>query len=286
MDRSHTMPRLCFILTAALSLLGAALRSVCMICCFDANPGYFTAGILPTVTNLLYFVAVAAAIICAVLTPKNCLPGELHTPMRAPAACLLGLALAIFTVISLWICFPARKSDLMLAPTLLGLLASTYYLLSGNRDGRYPDWLSFLGYLPVFWSIAGVAETYFDRYTTMNSPVKISLQMAFLGFMLIALAELRFRVGRAMPRYSLTLWSIGSFLCLHGSIPLLVATGARVLQNVQHLLYAMVLLFAGLYGLYLLFRYTCFPSELPADASAEENTAVPVVPEANTPNAE
>ena len=261
MDRFRTMPRLCFMITLALTAIGVALRSVCMFCCFDADPGYFSVGILPTLSNILYFPAVATAVVCALLTPKDCLPTELRIPHRVPAAMLLGIALAAFTIVSLLFWFPARKSDIMIAPTVLGLLASTYYFLSGNRDGQYPDWLSLIGYLPVLWGLSAVAETYFDRYTVMNSPVKISLQLGFLGFSLIGLAELRFRVGRASPRYALALLSIGSFVGMTGSIPVLIATGAQILQNLPHLLYAAVLLFASLYGFYTLFHLAYIPSE-------------------------
>ncbi|MBQ9151909.1 MAG: hypothetical protein IJX72_06635 [Clostridia bacterium] len=283
MDRSYTMPRLCFVLTAALTVFGVVLRSLCMIFYFDTDPGYFASGFMPALSNILYFVAVAVAIVCSCLIPKNSLPNELHTRMRTPTALLLGLALAIFTALALIVCFPVRRSNIMIAPTLMGLLASTYYFVSGNRNGRYPDWLAFLGYLPVLWSVAAVGEVYFDNYTTMNSPVKIALQMAFLGFMFIALAELRFRVGRPMPRYSVAMLSMGSFACLTGSVPILIATGARMLDNVLHLLYAVVLLFAGLYGLYLLFRYTCFPSDAPSGETAEDTANTP---EATVPNAE
>ena len=283
MDRSYTMPRLCFTTTAVLALLGVALRTVCLLCFYDADPGYFVEGFLPSLSNVLYFIAVAVGIIGALLVPKNTLPSELHIPQRAPLAVLLGIALAVFTIISLFFCFPARRSDIMLAPTLLGLLASTYYFLSASRNGRYPDWLSFLGYLPVFWSIGSVAETYFDPYTTMNSPVKLALQMGFLGFMLVALAELRFRVGRSLPRYSLALLALGSYTCLVGSIPILIATGARVLESLQHLLYAVVLLCAGLYSLYLLFSYTCRPATVTDEAPQEDQ---PPSPASANPNAE
>ena len=273
MDDSRTMPRLCFIITLALAVIGTALRSVCMFCCFDADPGYFSPGILPTLSDILYFVAVAVAITCAALTPKHRLTTELHTPYRAPFSILLGVSLAAFTIASLLIWFPARKSDIMIAPAILGLLASTYYFLSCNRNGRYPDWLSLVGYLPVLWSLSAVAETYFDLYTVMNSPVKVSLQMGFLGFALIGLAELRFRVGRATPRYSLALVSIGSFTCLMGAIPVLIATGAQILKNLPHLLYAVVLLFVGLYGFYILFHITFSPVAETDEASS------PVTPE-------
>ena len=53
----------------------------------------------------------------------------------------------------------------------------------------------------------------------------------------------------------------GSFLALNGSVPILLGTGAHILDNTLHLFYAIVLLCGGLYGLYTLFQFTWFPSE-------------------------
>lgn len=290
MERSYIMPRLCFILTFALTLFSVVLRSLCMVFYFDVDPGYFTADLMPVLSNVLYFVAITIALVCVSLTPKDSLSSELHTRLRAPVAIILGLSLAAFTVISFIVCFPSRQSKLMIAPTLLGLFAAIYFLLSAKRNGRYPDRLSFLGYLPVLWSIGAIGEIYFDNYTTMNSPIKTSLLFALLGFMFIMLAELRFRVNQPMPRYSVFMLSVGGFTTLTGSIPVLVATGAGKLDHIRHLLYAAVLLFAGLYGFYLLFRYTLFPSDVPDETTDEPTEAVEesntTISETVAPNAE
>ncbi len=271
MDRRRHIPRICFLLTVGLTLLGVALRSFCMLCLFDVDPGYFAPGLLPTVSDLLYFAAVLIPTVCMILTPKNSLSPEPRAPRRLPFALLLALALTAFTIVSLLICFPARKSNAMIVPSLLGLPAALYYFISANRDGRYPDYLSFLGYLPALWNVAAVAETYFDNYTTMNGPIKISLHMGFLGFMMINLAELRVRVGKPAPRYSVAFLSIGSYACLVGSIPLLLALCAGNLSNIRHALFAAVLLAAGLYGLYLLLRYSHSPApEAPSEEPAPE----------------
>ena len=274
MDRRRKIPRLCFLLTVGLTLLGVILRSVCMLFFFDVDPGYFVPGPLATICDLLYFAAVLVPTVCMILTPKDALSREPLAPRRFPFALLLGLALTAFTVISLLISFPARKSDVMLVPSLLGVLTATYYFVSAKRDGRYPDGLAFLGYLPVFWNVAAVAETYFDNFTTMNGPVKISLHMGFLGFMMISLAELRVRVNKPSPRYSVAFLSIGSYACLVGSIPLLLGLFNGNLSDLRHILYASVLLAAGLYGFYLLLRYTHSPAPIVADATPETpNTA-------------
>lgn len=283
MDGSRTMPRLTFICVAGVTLLGIILRTLSYLFCFDVDPGYFAAGLLPTLGNILYFVAVLGTVVLALCIPKGTLPTELHTRLRAPVSLALGISLLACSVTALILCTPQSKSRLPMAAALMGLLAALYYLLSAKKNGKYPTPIALLGYFPVLWSILCVAELYFDVHTTMNSPVKISLQLAFMGAMLMGLSELRFRVGRSLPRYSVAFWGIGSFTTLTGAVPLLIATGARILDNTTHLLYAVALLFMGLYGLYHMFRYTCSPSDIPVTADTAEAVSETDAP---TPNAE
>jgi hypothetical protein len=284
MDRSRALPRLCFIITAVLTLISVAVRTLCMLTAFDAEVGYLAPGPMTALANALYFVTAAAIVILAVLIPKDTLPGELRICLRAPSACLLGLALAAFTVVAMTVCIPTAPSKLLTVSAVLGLPASSYYFLSATRGGRYPDWLSFLGYLPVFWCVTAVGELYFDVYVTMNSPLKVTLQAGLLGFMLMSLQELRFRIGRATPRAAVAFFGMGSFTCLTAAIPLLIATGAGVVSHTLHTLYAIVLLAAGLYGLYHMFRYTCPTAPACPIGEAEANPDAP--DETPEPNAE
>lgn len=285
MDRSRTMPRLSFVLTAVLTLAGAVLRTVCMLTDFDTKVGYFNEGFLPTLSNVLYFAMVISAIVCAFLIPKGTLPTALHTRLRFPAAFLWGLSLAAFTVVSLILCFPFRTNEVMLVPTLLGLLASTYFFVSGKKGGRYPDWLSLMGFVPVLWCVAAVGETYTDQFTAMNSPIKVALQMGFIGLMLILISELRFRLGKPLPRTAVALTGMGCFFALNGALPVLAGTGAGVLDNILHMLYAVVLLCGGLYGLFTLFQYTCLPTP-PADGETAEPDGDPQADTPEVPTAE
>lgn len=284
MDRSRALPRLCFITTAALTLISVAVRTLCMLTAFDAEVGYLASGPMTALANALYFVTAAAVVVLAVLIPKNTLPTELCVGLRAPSACLLGLALAAFAAVAVIVCVPTSSSKLLTVTAILALPTSAYYFLSATRGGRYPDWLSFLGYLPVLWCITAVGELYFDVYVTMNSPLKVTLQTGLLGFMLISLQELRFRIGRATPRIAMVCFGMGSFACLTAAVPLLIATGAGVVSHLLHTLYAIVLLAAGLYSLYHMFRYTRPSASVLPDSEAGEEPDTP--DETPEPNAE
>ena len=280
MDLNRTVPRLCALTTAALTLIAVILRTVAMLTSFDAEIGYFDPSVSVTLNHALYFVTAVLLIAAACFIPRGALPRELNAlPARTPLSVLVGLVLAAFTVAAFILCAPAAqeltpdpKGRLILAPILLGLPAAVYFLLSANRNGRYSDALGLAGFLPALWCVSGIAELYFDQFVTMNSPVKVSLHLGLLGFLFITLFELRFRIGRSLPRVAVVLFGMGSFTCLNASIPLLIATGAKVLDHRMHMLYAAVLLAAGLYGLCLLFG-CCYAA--PAEAVTPEAAPSP-----------
>ncbi len=269
MDRTRTIPRILFLTITALSLIGAGLRTVCMLTQFDSAIGYFDPALSVTLADLLYFIAAATAILAPCFIRRDTLPSLLCVRFRVAPALLLGVSLAGFTVVAFITCFPTRATDLMTIATVLGLLASTYFLVSAGRSGRYPDWLSLIGFLPVFWCLAAIADTYADPFTAMNSPVKLTLHLGLIGFLLILLAELRFRLGKPAPRVALCFLSLGLFFTLNGSLPILIATGAGILHNTLHLLYAAVLLCGGLYGGYMLYSYTFHPEDSLALSNSE-----------------
>ncbi len=269
MDRSRLLPRICLYGFPSLAVLGALLRTLALLTAFDAEVGYFNPGPLPVASDILLAAAILAAILCACLTPKGAVSTTLCHPVSRVPTLLMGIVLAGFTVAAFILCYPFKATslantgaesetiDLLLLPVIFGLLSSTYYLLLVftaflDENGRTPDWLSAIGFLPIFWALASLAETYTNRYVAMNSPVKISLHLALIGFLLILITELRYRLGKAVPRLALCFLSIGIVLTIAGALPVLVATGAKVLANVPHTLYAAVLVLAGVYGVALL----------------------------------
>lgn len=275
MARTPILTKSCFWITAILTLPGVTLRSLSMLLCFDAEIGYFAKGILPTLSEIVYPIAVAAAIAIACMIPKGALPKKLHTPARLPLSILMGIGFVAFSVLGFILCPPTATSKLLLAPLLAAPLASLYFFLSANKDSTFPDWLSLLGFLPILWGVTAIAQTYTDLYTPMNSPVKITLQLGFVGLMLILTAELRFRLGKPAPRMALALWSMGSFLCLCGSVPMIVAACASVPLNLTHVLYAVVLLFGGAYGGYILWQFAHTPVPVPYSKPTAPTPAEP-----------
>ncbi len=277
MDR-YRLPRIGFFFAVALTFIGVVLRSVCMLTQFDTAVGAFTRGVLPTISTGLYFAAVIGMSVLAFLIPKNSMSKELLAPHRTPFAVVLGFALVAFTVLSIVTSYNelfASGGMMRMILTLSALLAATYFFLSAGRYGRYRDSLIWAGFLPFIWCMCAVATTYSDPSVAINSPIKVSIQMGLLGFMLIMLSELRYRLGKAAPRGAVALTGIGVFCALNAAIPILI--GTVIVNHMLYTLCAALLLVAGVYGGYMLYCYTFRPPAAREDiiddaAESEDNS--------------
>lgn len=284
MDRSRLTPRLFCLISVILTLVGVVLRSLCILISFDVSVGYFNQGLLPVLSNTLYFLAVIAAIVCAALMPKGTLPTTLSDDGRRPMAYLLGLLLAAFTLGILLVCYKDRTNSFLTILMALGVLSSLYFFVTGHRTGRFSDGVTALGFLPVVWCIAATWETYTDPFIAINSPVKVGLQLGFLGLACIMISELRFRLGKSLPRLAAALTSIGVFCTLNGSIPVLVGTGVGTLDNTLYFLYASVLLCGGLYGAVMLLRSISITRDPSPELTAVETDDTLAAPSTDFPN--
>ena len=286
MDRSRITPRLYWLVSAAVALVGILLRSVCMLTAFDASVGYFNEGFLSLLTRAFYFPAVMIAVGCAILIPKDRLATELNDESRSPVAYLFGLSLAVFTLGVLLVCYKERTNELLTYPMILGIPASLYFFVSAPPKGRYTDKLSLLGFLPVIWCVIAAWETYTVLFTAVNSPIKLGLQLGLLGLALTLISELRFRLGKPLPRLAIAFMSIGVFSSLSGSIPVLLGTAIGVLDNTLHVFYASVLLCGGLYGVIALFRFLCPTEQASSESNTVKDDTAPTAPSTDSPNVE
>ncbi len=263
--------RLCLITAAALSLAGAILRTVAMFICFDTEVGYFDASLLSTLLTVLSFAAVLLPAALCVATPKDTLPSVWPEPHRSFAPVL---PFALFMASGLWMLLQVNSGQsankILLIAGILALVAGLYYLLL-IIDRLQANALSAVGYAPILWALLSVAETYADQFTTMNAPVKLSLQFGFLSVMLLTTSELRFRLSKPAPRAALCFHCIALFFCLNGSIPTLIALAAGILDRPIHGAYALALLGVGIYAALRLIFY--FTIHAPEAVTSEEESA-------------
>ena len=188
--------------------IATLLQELAVLISYDADTNYFVANApLPILANVLTFVLFAAAIICAVI---HKMPTDSASPfgkqiwMAIPAA--LGFTIGgIFFAVD---AFGNTGTVLSLASALLLLLSAAHVLLSETEKRK-----DVLGYFPPLACACLVCVLYFDTSLEMNAPMKVAVQCALLPAMLYFTTELRYLLGRELPR----LWCALAFGSLAAS---------------------------------------------------------------------
>lgn len=273
MNRTRLIPRLCFGLTVALTLVAMLTRTVAFFTHFDADVGYFDHTWGPRLYTILAFLAVICPIVCGFLCPKEGLSTSLEQGHRHFVAFLLLLAFLLFPFLLL--AEKGLQSGKWMNVAMILSLGSTVYACLVLFQVKAKQWVALAGFLPIFWSIILIAQTYTDPYITMNSPVKLSMQFGAIGLMLGLCAELRFHLAKPTPRVYMVGHCVAIFFCLNASLPYLIVRAAGQLEYPLYHLWAIVLLCAGLYFLARLFLWVFLPPapDVPASALASDAPA-------------
>lgn len=200
--------RILLISLAGCLLLAMALMTAAMLLNLEVGTNYFSRGaILPKLAIFSAILGGLCGVTAILLFPAERLSG--YSPLDAgafsgvPAAigfAFLGASAAFFSDGVYRILFP-----------VLALLSAVYFLLGGAFAGGRKGLSRFfpvLGVAPVVACILWVAYSYFDLSVEMNAPVKVPVQLALLLAMLCFTEELRFPLGRPMPRLCLILCTL------------------------------------------------------------------------------
>ena len=245
----------------------ASLFMVIGILSIEKGTNYFESGVvLPILATIWAMIAFIAAVIFAIIIPKEEI--EAKSPFGSdlltalPAALGFGVG-AIFMVIE----FAKSQKILFLIATLFLLLSAAHVLLCETERKS-----TLLGFAPPIACALLVAVLYFDTSLEMNAPLKVASQCALLPLMLYFTAELRYLLGREIPRLYLALALISivlSSLCVL-AIPVACLTGA--LENTNCLATALVLFGTNLTILLKLKRYLK-PTPAPDENDTKETDA-------------
>ncbi len=258
MNRTKTTLYICMIGSAALTLAGVILRTVFMLTAYDADIGYFQVGTAPVVSQLLSILAVLFPAVTCITIPKNQLSTAWDEKVIAFTAPLPAAALVVFGIYRLITCSLYQETSVLFyAQGLLALLGAAYLALSPvpKINQRSPLLRAVLGMCVIFWALTSVADTYFDLFTTMNSPIKVILQFGFLSIALLMIAELRFGLGKAAPRMAVCAHCLALYFGLTGGISTLVASLRYSTVTTDHTIYAIVLTTVGIYAAVRLTAY-------------------------------
>lgn len=258
--------RICRLVLFALVPLCAILHLLAVLLSFDKGSNYFLPDApLPLVANALTLLAVAIAIASAIAEGKQ---KTASSPLGAELAVALPAALGFTATALLLLPDFFAKDNLLLLITALLLLLSAASVLLFESSAQKQSFTALLGFAPPLACALLVGVLYFDVSLEMNAPLKVATQCALLPLMLYFTAELRYLLGRELPRLYLALALIcpaTSTLCIL-SVP--AASIAGFLHNTHCT--AAVLTVAGL-NITVLLRLKRFlkPSHAPENETKE-----------------
>lgn len=213
------------------AILAALLLTVAMFTDYESAAHYFRAGaVLPVLSLLLALLSAllgtAAILLCREPLGKIPFPQGKALPLPAVGFLLAGAVLLLF----------GQADTLRYAAGLSLLLSAPYAFLQADPNARQRKaTVSLLGLLPILSCILLNAYYYFDVSIEMNSPIKLALQIALLPAMLAYVGEVRFHLGRPMPRvYAL----LGTWLTALGSLSALALPAAFLFGRMPRADYA------------------------------------------------
>ncbi len=235
-----------FLLSTLLAVLACTLRTLALFLGFDTEIGYFRSG-SPLV--IATYICTALCVLCCAAIPFlininiGAHPRE-KDPLPTPrfissAVCAAALCVAAFHLFTNGDQVPA-PAILVLLTALCLLVGATYFLV--RLLGRKTRTAVALGFFMILAAALCLATTYFDRYTQMNAPHKLSLHLCMLAIMFGMLYELRALLDRSLPRACTIATTIAAAICSIYSLSNAIAFLGGVYDDVTYFLFDLVTL--------------------------------------------
>ena len=235
MNKQHLARLLRTVLIAG-TPLAALLQELAVLLSYDSESHYFAANTpLPIFANVLTAAMFVLAVVCALVAEKPPAPASPFGSqiwVAIPAAVGFGIG-GIYLLID----FFSKQTFLSLVAAIILLVSAAYTLLSETKSKN-----TLLGFAPPIACALLIGLLYFDTSLEMNAPMKVAVQCALIPLMLYFTAELRYLLGRELPRlYSaLALGSLAaSSLCIL-TVPVASITGR--LENAYCLISAIAVI--------------------------------------------
>lgn len=198
---------------AACAALAAVFQLIAVLMTHDAGTHYFERGsIFPTLSVIFAVVGAICATAAACMTHSDTINSFPFSKTFSVSPMVLGFLAAAAVLIL------TQTSSLGRITAILMILSALYQLLIGNPATQRSTPVIYLGLVSVIAMILLNAVYYFDVTMEMNSPFKVSVQIALLFAMLARTSELRCLIGRPQPRMLLIL---SSWTVAIGAIPAL-----------------------------------------------------------------
>lgn len=207
----------CSLLFAAFA---AILQTLAMLFCYEKEINHFSQGsILPILALVCFGLSIVAGIIAALITPKAELAHTVFSSKRNFPLPAFGFALLtdillfclISTAIDLWQIAPTGEiflqsflstNNKIAVPAIPFLILAViyYFLLAIPAQRKKETLVTLLGFGAVASCMLLTIYLYFDMSVLMTAPAKTFLQAGLLSAMIFITGELRYLLGRQIPR--------------------------------------------------------------------------------------
>ncbi len=263
------------IVSLALALIAAILRSLTYLFSFDADIGYFNGSFFSKIAT--YFIIVSCAFALtgfAFISKEAALPRKLTNEGNSIyfASVFAGFIMIADFAFKLYLMigedkfsyykfifartFKSENSYIIRATAVIeiagvvaSLLAAVCFFLRSSKkfSSKLCAWL---GFFPIIRALTGVAQIYFEMEVQMNHPSKLMLEFALIAVMIAFLFELRFFVSEdhARPRSFIVLSCVALIIAISAGISEMVGFFAGGLSKGDFCIEAFFCLAMGLYG--------------------------------------
>lgn len=201
--KSILLVRIFLGVTALLTVLGTMLRVLNLYLHFDNEIEYYSVGaISPVIMNILFALLPIAALVIALMLPKN---AYATSGVERPVAIrIVGALCALLCAVLALLELPFFKAHTPLDPIkfipfLLFAATAVYFALHVLKERYEAHAVAALA--PIALSTYYLAASYLDLTVTLNSPIKTMLHVACISTMLFFVAEARAITDGAKKRF-------------------------------------------------------------------------------------
>lgn len=213
---------------AFLTVLGTLLRTVGLFKFYDRGIGYFQSGaIVPQLLKCLCIIAPVIFAFAGLFASKVKIEqsGGFASKVGSAVAAVMIFVHAVYLVPY---CLSYVEGSLLIPGLFLAFaILSVLYFATGVAKKSGAENRALLGFGVILYATAGLAKSYFDFTTTMNSPDKLLLQVAYMTVMLYMLAETGLLIGAKKSGRFAVFSFIAFFFCTVSSVPALAAYLSR-----------------------------------------------------------
>ncbi len=211
---------------AVLTAVGVILRTVGLFVYYDRDAGYFKINALvPQILTVICIMACAVFVLSGLFASKVKIKPAFTGIASKAGSAFAAVVLLVHSVYLVSYCLSYVEGSVIIPGIFLvfSAIAAVYFALGCLKKYESKENRSILGFCVIFYATVGLAKSYFDFATAMNSPDKLLLQLAYMSVMLYMLFDTRFLMGIGKSGRFTVFSFVAFFFCTVSSVPALVA---------------------------------------------------------------